>query len=713
MFRTTAKVGARIFCALLVLGFVSIVKAADSPVTLSQDDACYTLSNGIITAMVAKASGDLVSFKFNGAEMLATIEDANGKPDLAKDPPGENLNGLNRGMTDHQYGFWSHDAMGPKGTGDAVARITIDPSTNGGERAEVSVKGISKGRLMGTGPGARYADQGDFAANIEIRWTLDRGAAGVYTYCTFEHQPDYPTTSITEARFCVKLNSFFDWLCAGDKYNRLYPKSQEHGEDKYVYTNIQSKNPAFGWVSTTNNVGFFCINPSMEYMSGGPTKPEFLGHRDTNAVAAPCVLNYWRSSHYGGADVSVAAGEHWIKTVGPFMLWATSGKNPADIYASAVAQAAKQQKMWPFDWVNGVDYPHKDQRSTVSGHLILTDSQAPKAKLPHLEVGLTAAAYAVPYVPPAPTAGGINGRRGRGATRPANLDAPPAARPAFVMGNRQIDWQTDAKHYEFWTAGDEDGKFSIPNVRPGTYTLHAFADGVLGEYAQANVTVEEGKSLDLGKIVWTPERDGKQIWDVGIPNRNGSEFLGGDKYWDLNAPLTYTTLFPNDVHYVIGSSDYHKDWYFEQVPHNIDPDAKAVPFVGIRSGAVPGQFFSGQATIGNPTPFSISFDMPDAPHGLATLRLAICGGGPRELDVTVNGQPAGTVTRLVGDGVITRHQIAGIWYERKVQFDASLMKQGANDLTITVPKGPVDNGVIYDYLRLELDENGTAKASTN
>jgi rhamnogalacturonan endolyase len=39
-----------------------------------------------------------------------------------------------------------------------------------------------------------------------------------------------------------------------------------------------------------------------------------------------------------------------------------------------------------------------------------------------------------------------------------------------------------------------------------------------------------------------------------------------------------------------------------------------------------------------------------------------------------------------------------------VPFDASLLKQGDNVLTLTVPAGPVNNGVIYDYLRLELDE---------
>jgi rhamnogalacturonan endolyase len=61
-----------------------------------------------------------------------------------------------------------------------------------------------------------------------------------------------------------------------------------------------------------------------------------------------------------------------------------------------------------------------------------------------------------------------------------------------------------------------------------------------------------------------------------------------------------------------------------------------------------------------------------------------------------------------GDGVITRHQVQGLWYERQFEFDASKLKAGENTLTLTVPAGPVNNGVVYDYLRLELDESRVA-----
>jgi rhamnogalacturonan endolyase len=348
------------------------------------------------------------------------------------------------------------------------------------------------------------------------------------------------------------------------------------------------------------------------------------------------------------------------------MLYVNSGGDPQALYEDAKAQAQKQMAQWPFDWVNTPDYAKKADRVAVSGHIVLKDPLAPeKPSLTHYHVGLTHAAW-----------------------------TSPAAGPGGAGGGRQIDWQQDAKFYQYWTLATPDGTFTIPNVRPGTYTLHAFVDGVLGELTQADVKIEPGKAADLGSISWTPVRHGKQLWDIGIPNRNGSEFFMADKYTQLDISLQYPKLFPDDLTYTIGKSDFRKDWFFQHVPHNVDPEARAAPFFGIR----------GQP--GHATPYTVVFDMADAPPagGKATLRLAICGGGARSLMVAVNGQEAGEVSRLIGDGVLTRHQIQGIWYEREVPFDASLLQKGTNRLVITVPEGPVNNGVIYDYLRLELED---------
>ena len=624
---------------LTITAFAALVSTAQAQnVTVTEDEASFTMSNGIMTARVLKRNGDMASLTYRGREVLT-------------DKSG------------HAGAYWSHDTTGGKGL---VTRITIDPKTNGGERAEVSVKGISGGIKMGHGPGAAAA--GDFPADIEIRYTLARGDSGIYTYCFFEHRPEYPAATMTEARFAAKLAATFDWMTVDAKRDMHFPADLREG-DKYMYTAVQFDNRTFGWSSTKERLGFWIVNPSVEFMSGGPTKVDFLSHRDTTAVAAPVVFNYWRSSHYGGAAVEVGAGERWTKTIGPFFLYVNEGGDPQALAKDARARQVKEAAQWPYDWVSGVDYARRSERATVKGRVVLRDPQARGTTLPNLLVGLTVATYTSPY------------------QRPGSNAAP-----------RQIEWQTDAKHYQFWARGETDGTFSIPHVPAGTYTLRALADGVLGELAHASVVVEKGKPLDLGQVAWTPVRRGKQLWEVGVPNRTATEFAGADRFWRPEMPAEYAKRFPDDVRFVVGKSEAGKDWYFQHVPH-------LEPATG--SGASRG------GTTGRATPYAISFDVASAPQGRAILRVAICGGGAREVEVKVNGQVVGKIDRLLGDGAINRHSIQGLWYEREVAFDAALLKAGPNVLTLTVPGGPINNGVIYDYLRLEIDETTRVAANTH
>jgi hypothetical protein len=132
-------------------------------VTLQEDDSAYTLANGIVAARIDKHSGDLLSLKYKGDEMLATIAGPDGLPDITTGKSGTNKRGgfgTNR-VIDHQYGFWSHDTDGPNGS---ASKVTIDPKSNGGSRGEVEIKGLSEGKPMGAGPG------GNFISDIEIRY---------------------------------------------------------------------------------------------------------------------------------------------------------------------------------------------------------------------------------------------------------------------------------------------------------------------------------------------------------------------------------------------------------------------------------------------------------------------------------------------------------------------------------------------------------------
>ena len=49
----------------------------------------------------------------------------------------------------------------------------------------------------------------------------------------------------------------------------------------------------------------------------------------------------------------------------------------------------------------------------------------------------------------------------------------------------------------------------------------------------------------------------------------------------------------------------------------------------------------------------------------------------------------------------------GLNQQRTLKFDAALLKPGENQMTFTVPGGDLQSGVVWDYLRLELDENAT------
>src|SRR4051812_17977294 len=387
--------------AVLTLAATALsARAADAPVTLAEDAAAYTLANGVVTAKVSKRSGDLVSLRYKDLELLA-------------------------GGSGHAYAYWSHSAASPKTT----RAVTIDPQSNGGERAEVSIKGVSDGRPLGSGPG------GSTVCDVEIRYALGRGDSGVSTYSVFTHKPEYPATSIGEARYGAKLNpDVFDHMTIDANRRKVMPRPEDWDrgtelnmkevrrlttgryagqvEHKYDYSAVQFDVPAFGWSSTQHRVGLWFVNPSIEYLSGGATKVELTGHLDVNAGGAPTLLNYWRGSHYGGSSCVLAAGEAWTKVVGPFLIYCNSGPDPEAMWKDALARAGREADAWPYPWVAGVDYPHKEERGTVSGHLVLNDPPAPASRMANLLVGLA---------------------------------APDYTAPARRSGPTKIDWQLDAK----------------------------------------------------------------------------------------------------------------------------------------------------------------------------------------------------------------------------------------------------------------------------
>jgi rhamnogalacturonan endolyase len=674
--------------ALVAATFAApILRAADAPVTVTDNGRTWTLANGIVTATVTKNTGSLASLVFQGIDTM------------------------------HGGGTWEQT---PRNSAQLTNTITIDPAKNGGERAEVAVKGVTGGDSM----------------DIEIRYALGRGDSGIYTYAIFSHPADYDAMGEGESRFITRLNQRFDWLTVDADRNLLECTPQDWGEGvvihakeqrilstgnyknsvehKYSYNGVQYKLPAYGWSDTKDHIGVWFINPSTEYLSGGASKLELVCHFDANDDPDPIILDYWCAGHYaGGAGCNIPAGEAWNKVIGPIFVYCNSLANPqtasqADLdtlaatagnptvppawkanadalWQDALAQAKIQRAAWPFDWVNGVDYPHKAGRATVTGQIVLDDAQAATTKLPHLTVGLAHPDYLS-------TAGGFVFRSGNG---------------------NVIKWPHDGNYYQFWTDGADDGNFTLNNVRPGNYTLHAFADGVLGEFAQTNITVVAGQTLNLGKLDWKPLRYGTQLWEIGYPDRTAGKFFkgDGDNYWLWGWPVRYPLLFPNDVTYTVGKSDYHKDWFFEQVPHGestawLNPDAKdpANQRFGWMKTGTPGEDMWRTIGRGRADTWTIKFNMDKAHQGYAALRVALAGAdGNGGLEVAVNGQHVGTI-HPVATNALRYNTDTGVWQEQVLAFDAGLLKPGENELQLTVPAGDLDSGVVYDYLRLELNE---------
>jgi rhamnogalacturonan endolyase len=709
-------------------------------VTVTNNGNTWTLDNGIVKATINKRNGNMPSLEFHGIQTMSG------------------------------GGVWEET---PQNAPQLTQTITIDPAKNGGERGEVAVKGVTGGTVMLT----PNAPGGGTYCDIEIRYALGRGDSGIYTYAIFSHPAAYGAMGVGESRFITFLSKSFDWISVDADRNMLecaptdwgtgvvvhakeqrimskgvYKNSVEH---KYSYNAVQYKIPAYGWSSTKDHIGVWFINPTIEYLGGGASKQELVCHYHDNDNPDPIILDYWRGTHYGGgASCNMEAGEEWSKVIGPIFVYcnalsnaetatqadldtlaATAGNptlpaawkhNATVLWQDALSQAKKEKAEWPYDWVNGVDYPHREQRGTVIGQIALTDPQAATTDLPHLTVGLAHPDYVR-------GSGGARGGRARGDATGAGGGTGALARGGlargvgarggfgFGYGNGMVDWAHDAKFYQFWNDGSEDGKFTITNIRPGTYTLHAFADGVLGEFAMANINVQAGKMLDLGKIEWKPVRYGKQIWEIGYPDRTGGKFFKGDdeNYWLWGWCLRYPLLFPNDITYTIGKSDYHKDWFFEQVPHGestawLNPDAKDPAnqrFGWVKAESLaqyPQTNTSGPWRIygrGRATTWTIKFNMDAASRGQAALRVALAGAdGNGGLAVAVNGQSVGMI-RTVATNALRYNTDKSVWYEYTQKFDAALLKTGENQIQLTVPAGELTSGVVYDYLRLELNEN--------
>jgi rhamnogalacturonan endolyase len=270
-----------------------------------------------------------------------------------------------------------------------------------------------------------------------------------------------------------------------------------------------------------------------------------------------------------------------------------------------------------------------------------------------------------------------------------NLSGGPLTECATVMlAAPAPDWQKQWSTYNFWTHADSNGIFVLPKVRPGRYTLYSFASGIPGEFRRDEVTVQANQTNALGELAWAPPSHGKLLWQIGVPDRSAGEFRHGEEPRQYGLWHHYFQDFPNDVNFVIGQSRERTDWNY------------AEPVLQTSNG-----------TYHLPT-WNIRFKLAEAPHGEATLTLAIAGvEGHARIETLVNGVAAGKVVMDNDSSVRRSANQAGQYRLRLVRFDAARLRLGENTiglrLVVHAPEDKVKRdypiaAVMYDYVRLEV-----------
>ncbi len=493
--------------------------------------------------------------------------------------------------------------------------------------------------------------------DIDIHYVLRRGNSGLYVYAILDHPSQYGATSVGEWRMVWWMpHDATDFLMEKIYVDRLRNWQMpsvydlQHAEQtsiaeiillttgvragrydsKYEYSVAYSEIGTYGHASDLNNIGAWLVFGSQEFFNDGPTKQDL-------APASGIIHVHFGRNHYNGSSISVAAGESWSKIFGPYLMYLNSDPRGADaLWADAQAQVAAEISAWPYFWLTGNElYPLAAERGAVTGRLVVLDALKPEVSGAGAWVGLAQ-----------PDEGG--------------------------------HWQFESKHYQYWARADGDGNFTIPNVRPGTYTLYSFATGAVGEYSQSNLSVSAGATTDLGEVVWNTYHPGSRIaWEIGIPDRDSREFRHGSDYFEPFLFQQFAGEFCGALEYTVGVSNWSTDWNYAQTA-SIEP--------------------------GLPWRWRINFNLDAVPQGDATLTVALAGSDHAHLYIYVNDESQAVANFFPGNGggnALIREGSHAKYAVSYVSFPAQRLNAGPNRISLVQASS---GHVMYDYLNLELGE---------
>jgi rhamnogalacturonan endolyase len=463
---------------------------------------------------------------------------------------------------------------------------------------------------------------------LEHHIVMMKGESGLYGYVICRNLKGVELGG--EMRSMYRLDrDIFDWAYVSERtgqqprYGELEPLPKVQDEtwkmpdgtiyQKYDYSGYIAENPMWGHYGHGFGVWFMPV--STEYYAGGPLRQDLLVHQDA------LILNYFQGAHYGGGGPGNFRNHE--KLFGPWFVYVNTGDSKT-VIADAKAKAQAEQAKWPYRWVTqeseSVLYPL--ERTKVTGQL------------------------------------------------------QSMGKAMVVLGQPRIEIYKQAGDFIFYAPTDANGKFTIPNARPGTYSLYAYAVEGSNTAQLERTDIEiSGAEKNLGSIPWPTPRY-TFLWQIGKADRMAGEF----KYGNELRNIKWIGMVPADLTYTIGRSKDREDWYFAQ------------------------------GKVGN---WDVHFDLPRLINGTARLTIAIAGvSGNPKLKVLVNEHEVKTLA-YQNDAATYRAALRSARYRvEDISFPASILEAGTNTVRFAMTGVSSNGGIMYDTIKLELDEDRAAANTT-